>query len=391
MLLSDRVKNSISSSTVRIADQAQLLREAGEQVYDFSAGRAFEETPAYIVKATIDALISGDTHQSMARGKTIYREAIAEKLQRDNGISADPETELIATMGCKQGLTIALIASINAGDEVIIEDPCFVSYRQTIEYLGGKAIPVPLREENNFRWTSAELEKAITPRTRAIIICSPHNPTGIVHTAAELQVIADIAIRYNLTVITDEVYERVVWTGHKHTNLATLPGMKQRTITLMSFTKSFAMGGWRIGFIYSSPEIINQLEKLQQHLITSVNSFVQIGATVACGQPPGKEILEYWAEWEKKVHYAADFINGIPGLSCKKSEAGFYAWTKINIAGVSSLNFTEQLLRKQKVAVVDGASFGSAGEHYFRFTCVRSWEELEVGLQRLSLFVSDYE
>ncbi len=388
MILSDRVKNSLSSSTVLIADKAQRLREEGENIYDFSAGRAFEPTPEYISEATIEAIRSGDTHQTMARGKTAYREAIAKKLERENGIIADPAREIIATMGCKQGLTISLLATINPGDEVIVEDPCFVSYRQIIQYLGGKVVEVPLKEENRFRWTKTDLEEKIGPATKVIIMCSPHNPTGTVHTREDLQLVADIAIRHNLIVIIDAVYERVVWGNHTYSSLAALPGMKERTITLMSFTKSFSMGGWRIGFIYSSAEIIFQLEKLQQHLITSVNSFVQAGAAIACQESPRQEVLNYWKEWEKKIRYVTEEVNRIPGLSCTMPEGGFYAWIKIDIPGISSPEFTERLLTTEKVAVVDGASFGKMGDQYFRFTCVKSWEELEEGLKRLKHFTA---
>lgn len=387
MILSQRVKDSVSSSTVRIADRAQQLREQGEIVFDFSAGRAFENTPEYISQATIEAIAKGDTHQTMAKGKTIYRKAIAEKLHRENKITVDPDTEVIATMGCKQGLTIGLLATMNPGDEVIVEDPCFVSYKQTVNYLGGKVVEVPLREENNFRWDREELESAITPKTKVIIMCTPHNPTGTVHTQSDLSMVADIAIKHNLIVITDEVYERVTWGDHTHVNLASIAGMKERTITLMSFTKSFAMGGWRVGFIYSSKEIIKQLEKLQQHLITSVNSFVQIGAALACQEGASEEVLNYWKDWEKKVKYTTEAINNIPGLTCKMPEGGFYAWTRIDIPGISGVEFTDRLLDEYKVAVVDGASFGDMGKNYFRFTCVKSWEELEQGVDRLYKFV----
>lgn len=387
MILSQRVRESISSSTVRIADKAQRLREEGETVFDFSAGRAFEPTPDYISEAAISAINNGDTHQTMAKGKTCYRRAIAKKLARENNIIANPDTEVIATMGCKQGLTIGLLATINPGDEVIVEDPCFVSYKQTVQYLGGRVVEVPLREENNFRWNKKELENAITSGTKVMIMCSPHNPTGTAHTRPDLEMIADIAIKHNLIVITDEVYERVVWGNRKHINLSTIDGMKERTITLMSFTKSFSMGGWRVGFIYSSEEIIKQLEKLQQHLITSVNSFVQAGAAIACEKPPSEAVLKYWEDWEQKIRYVTSAMNKIPGLSCKMPEGGFYAWTRIDIPGISSPEFTERLLNEYKVAVVDGASFGKMGENYFRFTCVKSWEEIKQGLDRLQKFV----
>ena len=242
MKISKRAKASVVSATVGIADEVQRKRENGESVFDFSAGRAFETTPAYIAEAAINAIRTGDTHQTMAKGKTSYRRAIAEKLLRDHNVIANPETEIIATAGCKQGLTISLLAVLDPGDEVIVEDPCFVSYKETIKYLGCTFKTVPLRAENDFRWDKLELEAAIGPNTKAILICTPHNPTGTVHTETDLQLIAEVCIKHNLVAITDEVYDRVAWGDHKHNSLCTRPGMDERTITLMSFTKSFAMG-----------------------------------------------------------------------------------------------------------------------------------------------------
>ena len=385
--ISTRVQNSEPSSTVMIADKAKSLREEGKKVFDFSAGRAFEPTPGYVVEAAIEAMRSGDTHQTMARGTTAYRKACAVKLQRENNITADPEKEIVATMGAKQGLTISLLALINPGDEVIVEDPCFVSYKQIIHYLGGKAIPVPLRAENNFRWDKEELESCISPKTKAIILCTPHNPTGVVHTLEDLQEMAELAIKYNLYVITDEVYERMTWGGREHINLATLPDMKSRTITLMSLTKSFSMGGWRIGFVYADHTIIKELEKLQQHLITSVNSFVQAGGAVAFGREPLAEVRGYWMEWEKKVKFFTEALDNIEGFKCKMPEGSFYAWTDISELDISSETFATQLLIEKNVAVIHGSSFGKTGEDYIRITCVKSWDEINEGLNRIRAFV----
>ncbi len=387
--ISTRVQNSEPSSTVMIADKARSLREEGKKVFDFSAGRAFEPTPGYVIEGAIDAMRAGDTHQTMAKGTTVYRKACSIKLQRENNITADPEKEIVATMGAKQGLTISLLALINPGDEVIVEDPCFVSYKQTIHYLGGKAVPVPLRPENNFRWNKEELESYISPKTKAIILCSPHNPTGVVHTNEDLQEIAGLAVKHNLYVITDEVYERMAWGGREHINMATLPGMKSRTITLMSLTKSFSMGGWRIGFVYAEQAIVRALEKLQQHLITSVNSFVQAGGAIAFGQEPLPEVKAYWTEWQKKVKYFTEALNDIDGLKCSMPEGSFYAWTDISALNISSESFANQLLMKENVAVIHGSSFGKIGENYIRITCVKSWEEINEGLGRIRTFVQE--
>ncbi|UII80352.1 pyridoxal phosphate-dependent aminotransferase [Flagellimonas sp. CMM7] len=387
MVLSKRVLNSATSATVRIADKAQSIRENGDKVFDFSAGRAFEHTPKYVLDAAIEAMRNGETHQTMAKGTTAYRAACAIKLKRENAIEANPETEIVATMGCKQGLTVSLLTILNPGDEVIVEDPCFVSYQQTINYLGGVPVAVPLLPENKFRWKREQLEKAITSKTKAIIFCTPHNPTGVVHTLEDLEEIAYVAKKHNLVVITDEPYERTVWGGKKHLNLATLQGMDKHTITLMSLTKSFSMGGWRLGFAYANPEKIRQMSKLQQHLITCVNSFAQAGGIAAYSQPPKDEVLDYWLEWEKKVVYFTEEIDKIEGLSCYTPEGGFYAWVDISATGISSDEFCDRLLEEQQVAIIPGASFGQMGENYVRINCVKSWEEIEGGLKGLTNFV----
>ena len=385
--LSERVTKSQLSATVGIADELSRLRENNEKVFDFSAGRATENTPAYIIKASIHAMQSGATHQTMAKGTTSYRKACAAKLARENSIIANPDSEIVATMGIKQGMTNTLLALLNPGDEVIVEDPCFVSYHQLISYCGGKSIAVPIRHEHNFRWETDALEAAITSNTKAILINSPQNPTGTVHTKEDLEKIVDIAIRHNLYVISDEVYERVTWDGRSHYNIARLPGMKERTITLMSLTKSFAMGGWRTGFVYASTPIISQMVKLQQHLITSCNAFVQAGSAVAFGEPPKQEVVDLWKSWEEKCAFATTFLDQVDGLSVQMPEGGYYAWTDISQLGISSQVFAERLLKEHKVGVIPGRSFGAMGENYVRVTCVRSWDELKEGLERIKKFV----
>lgn len=385
--ISDRVANSQQSSTVGIADLATRLRENGERVYDFSAARAFEPTPSYIIEEAIRAMKAGDTHQTMAQGTTEYRNAIAEKLKRENNIIADPETEIIATMGVKQGLTISFLAIINPGDEVIVEDPCFPTYKQLINYLGGIPKAVPLRPENRFRWDKDELEKSITSKTKAILLNSPQNPTGVVHTKEDLRVIADLAIRHNLYVLSDEVYERIPWQGRKHYNICNLDGMKNRTVTLNSFTKSFSMGGWRIGYIYGPETIIESLNKLQQHLITSCNSFVQAAAALAFSEPPRQVVLDYWKQWEQKTIFVANELNEIPGISCPVPEAAFFVWADISKLGMPSKEFVERLLSEEKVALVHGSSFGNNGEGYFRMTCSKTEKDNLEGLKRIKRFV----
>jgi len=387
IIISDRVSNSDESSTVKIADVTKVLIESGKDVLDFSAGRALEPTPKYVIEEAIKAMWAGDTHQTKAKGTNAFRNAVAKKLERENNIHANPSTEIIATMGVKQGLTISLLAIINPGDEVIVEDPCFVSYKQLVQYLGGIPVAVPLREKNNFKWDMDELESHITPKTKAIIFNNPHNPTGKVHSKEDLNKLAEVVKRNNLFLLSDEVYERVTWGDRKHISFASLPGMKNHTITLFSLTKSFAMGGWRVGFVYTNETIVQALEKLQQHLITSCNSFVQAAAVKAFGESPKEEVTVIWNDWEKKCEFATKALNEIPGIQCKMPEGAFYAWVNIKDLGISSREFTEKLLEQQNVAVIHGSSFGKFGEGYFRMTCVKSKNDLQEGINRIEKFI----
>ncbi|MGH9944260.1 MAG: pyridoxal phosphate-dependent aminotransferase [Pyrinomonadaceae bacterium] len=381
--LSQRVRETPASATVLIADIAAGLRRQGLDVIDFSAGRASEPTPAYISRAASQAMLAGDTHQTMAQGKPDFRAACARKLARENGISLDPDENIIATLGCKQGLTLALLATINPGDEVIIEDPCFVSYAPTIRFCGGTPVAVPLRREHGFRWDRDELEAAVTKRTRAVLFCSPHNPTGIVHTAADLDVIAGVAGRHDLFVIADEIYERVTWGGRRHTSISTLTDLRERVIGLMGLTKSFAMGGWRIGFAYAPTRVIEAMVTVQQHLMTCAGAFAQTGAGVALRDAPPTEVTSLWGDWERRCRFVTAELNRIPGVSCEMPEGGFYAWIDVSGIGEKSEALAERLLREHHVALVPGTAFGAHGEGFLRMTCVKSWDDLHAGLERL--------
>ena len=381
--LAKRVAETPPSATVAIADMTKSMRRQGIDIIDFSAGRAAEHSPDYINDAAAKALMTGDTHQTMARGTPEYREMIALKLARDNGITANPEKHIIATLGCKNGLTLALIATINPGDEVIVEDPCFVSYQATIGFYGGVPVAVPLRAENNFRWTKDDLEAAITDRTRAILFCSPHNPTGTVHSEADLDIIAEVAKKYNLIVISDEIYERLTLGGRHHSCIATRPDMKERSITLMGFTKTFSMGGWRIGFAYAPEPIIQAMTAIQQHIMTCAGSFTQAGAAAALADEYRPEVKEMWLDWEKRCDFVVSEINRIPKVSCDPPEGGFYAWINIEQTGESSASLVERLLSEHHVALVPGSAFGSNGEGYIRMTCVKSWSDLKLGIKRI--------
>jgi aspartate aminotransferase len=386
-LVSPRARSIPQSKTVAIADLAAKLRREGASVVDFSAGRAAEATTTVVCEAAKEALSKGDTHQTEARGRPLYLEACAEKLKRENGLDVDPATNVIATLGCKNGLLLSLMASLSPGDEVLVEDPCFVSYEPEITVAGGVAVRVPLRPENGNRWSREDLESAVTPKTRAILFCSPHNPVGVVHTEEDLLVIAEVAQTHDLVVIADEIYEAVTWGGRKHLPIASLPGMANRTIGLMGMTKSYSMGGWRIGYAYASEALIAAMTKVQQHCMTCASSFTQMGATKALSDEVTRSMKELWRDWEKRCEYATSTLNAVDGLSAAMPEGAFYAWIDISATGLGSQEFAEKLLTEKKVAAVPGGAFGKTTDHYLRVTCVRSWEELKDGVGRIEEFV----
>ncbi len=387
-LTSKRAGGIPESSTVAIADLATRMRRDGRSVVDFSAGRAAEHSPEIVCEAAVEAMRHGQTHQTEARGRPEYLRACAEKLKRCNGLTMNPEKNLIATLGCKQGLVLSLLASIDAGDEVIIEDPCFVSYAPTIRLFGGEPVAVPLRAENRFRWHADDLQNAVTDKTRVILYCSPHNPAGVVHSREDLDVIAQIAMQHDLTVIADEIYEAVTWGGRKHLCLAQVPGMESRTIGLMGMTKSYNMGGWRIGYAYAAPHFIVQMTKLQQHLMTCAGSFAQLGAARALAEDVTETMQPLWTDWETRCRYVTDELNSHPLLSVTMPEGGFYAWVDISRTGLSSPEFCTRLVEEKQVAAVPGGSFGPGSDDRVRITCVRSWDEVREGVSRIISFVS---
>lgn len=387
-MISTRIEDVPESSTVAIADLAARMRRQGEDVVDMSAGRAAEHSPDIVVEAAVAAMRAGKTHQVEARGLPEYLEAVASKLRSENGIDVDAERNVIATLGCKQGLVLSLLSAIDSGDEVIVDDPCFVSYGPTISMLGGKTVVVPSSHDSRFCWTEEALERVVTARTRAIVLCSPHNPAGTVHSEADLEPIASVANRHDLTVIADEIYEAVVWGGREHKPIYSLPGMQDRVIGLMGMTKSYSMGGWRIGYAYASGDRIDAMTKAQQHLMTCASSFGQIAAARAL-QPDVVEVMQpVWSDWEARCRYATEALNGLTPLSVSAPEGGFYGWIDIAETGLTSTEFCTRLLREHRVATVPGESFGPASRHFVRVTCVRSWDELWEGVKRVGEFVS---
>ena len=266
----------------------------------------------------------------------------------------------------------------------------FVSYGPTIELAGGVPVAAPLDPEAGYRWDAKALEDRITDKTKAILFCSPHNTLGVVHTLQDLQVIADIAVKHNLVVLADEIYEAVTWGGRKHTPIASLPGMAERTLGMMGMTKSYSMGGWRLGYAYGPEILIDKMAMVQGHLMTCASVINQHAGIKALSETVTNELRgTVWAQWEERCAYVASTLNSMDLLSCAQPEGGFYCWLDISQTGLSPTGFCQQLLRSYNVATVPGDSFGRLGDNFVRVTCVKSQEDVEQAMQQIARFISD--
>ncbi len=383
-VLARRVQGLADSATIRLADLATARHEKGLPVWDFSAGRPPDSTPLSICEEAMRAMRAGDTHQTPARGQRRYLEAVSGKLLRENGLSVDPEREIVATLGCKQGLMLALSVLLDPGDEVVIEDPAFVSYGPAIEMLGGRPVAAPLRAENGFRWRREDLERVVGDRTRVLLFCSPQNPAGSVYSRDDLRQIADFAIERDLAVIVDEIYERMTWQGREHVCLRSLDGMAERTVGLMGTTKAFAMGGWRVGFAYGPEAAVAQMVKLQAHYQTSAGSLSQRAAAFAYRGQADEELHAMWASWFESCQTLCRAVDRIPGVRCRVPEGGFYGWIDVRGLGLKSEPTVTRLIDEYGMVLVPGVAFGPASEGFLRLTAAKSTEQIERVVEALT-------
>lgn len=381
--LARRVVDMTVSPTISTTEMAVQLIKQGHDVIDLSAGRAADPTPDHILNAARDLLSKGGFKSTPAQGTMELREAAARFIGQKYGLTADPKTEVMVTYGFKHALTMLIPTLLEPGDGIIIEDPAFVSYEPLSRVWGCEVTTVPLLEKNRFRWTEAQLEAAIKPNTKAILLCSPHNPTGVVHNKADLEAIAAVAKRHDLWVITDEIYEWTLWGGSVHIGICTLPGMRERTITIVGLGKAFVMGAWRIGFVFALPEVIKQLVKFQQHCVSCVPEVIQVGALAALAAEQPKQMTDLWKEWEERCRYFSSELDSMPGITCHMPESGYFVWPNITGTGLDSRAFVHELLNTHHIAGLAGCDFGPAGEGYLRFSIVRERKNLERAIPRI--------
>ncbi|TAL32468.1 MAG: aminotransferase class I/II-fold pyridoxal phosphate-dependent enzyme [Spirochaetes bacterium] len=341
-------------------------------------------TPWRISDTGILAIRDGNTHYTSNRGLLELRTLIAETLETGLGAGYDPETEIVVTMGVSQGLDIALRTLVNPGDEVIIFEPCYVSYASTISLSHGVAVKVPALFEEEFRVNTERLKKAITPKTKAILLNYPANPTGASMGLETLQEIAALAIRHNLIVLSDEIYSSIIY-AKKHLSIASLPGMKERTVYLNGFSKSYAMTGWRLGYVAAPKYFIDVMLKIHQYTALCAPSLSQYAGIEAL-EKASKDVARMGAEYTRRRNFIAHRFNEI-GLPCLFPEGAFYVFPKISSTGLDSEEFAMRLLKAEKVAVVPGSVFGAPGEGHIRCSFATSMENIAEAMKRIEKFV----
>lgn len=378
--VAENVKNLAPSGIRRYFDIAATM----ENVVTLGIGEPSFTTPDHILRSGIASLERGQTGYTSNSGMLELREAITKHNQRLYGVSYDPNREVLVTVGVSEALFLALKAVVNPGDEVLVVEPCFVANAASVEMVGGVPVMVSTSVENEFQVTRADLEPHITDRTRAILISYPNNPTGAVLDRENLQAIADIAEQYDLVVISDEIYERLIY-NVEHVCFASLPGMWERTILLSGMSKSYAMTGWRVGYASAPVEIMEAMRKLHQYLIMSAPTMGQAAAVQALRE--GEEDVEAMRQaYDRRRRLIVDGFNTM-GLTCFEPRGAFYAFPNIEITGMTDNDFCEALLHEEQVAVIPGSAFGASGTGFIRASYTSSEANIETALERMGRFV----
>ncbi len=378
--LSQRVTELKPSGIRKFFDIAATMKD----VISLGIGEPDFDSPKPIIQAGIKSLNDNQTHYTSNKGILPLRRAINEHLQKMYGVGYDPEEEIVATVGGSEALLLAIQALLDPGDEVLLPTPCFVSYQGVILLAGGVSVEVPSRMENNFVPDPKELEKAITPRTKAILLNFPSNPTGAVADRETMIEIGKLAEKHDLIVISDEIYDRLVY-GVQHVCFAALPGMRERTILIGGFSKDYAMTGWRIGFVCAPREILDGIARIHQYVIMTAPTMAQFGALeglTSCEDFVQNMLKEY----DRRRKLVVEGFNYI-GLPTFEPRGAFYAFPKVDVTGMDDETFADRLLHDKHVAVVPGSAFGPGGEGFVRCSYATAYDQLEEALDRIHQFV----
>lgn len=381
--IADRINQVPSSSLYRLFGIAASMPEA----ISLGVGEPDFATPAPIAQRAYDAVTQKPIGYTATSGLMELREALADHLERLYAVRYEPKNEIMITVGVSEGLKCVMSALLNPGDEVIVPTPCFTAYEPEIIFAGGVPVPIQAKAENEFEVMAHEIEEKITPRTKAIFFGYPNNPTGAVLTRGNAVKIAALAEKHNLLVISDEIYDRLVY-GVEHVCFSALPGAKDRTILMGGFSKDYAMTGWRVGYICANAELLEAFSKIHQYAVMSAPTVSQFAALAALeiGEPYVQEMHERYDRRRKLI------ISGLNemGLECFEPKGAFYAFPSIKKTGLSSDEFAERLLMEEKIAVVPGSAFGLGGEGHIRLAYCKAYEQIEIALERIGKFIQKF-
>ena len=358
-----------------------------EDVISLGVGEPDFDTPWHVREEGIYTLQKGRTFYTANRGLMELRTEISNYIARNHAVQYNPATQVLVTIGGSEAIDLALRACLEPGDEVIYHEPCYVSYLPCITLADGVPVPIPLKEANDFRLTAEELEAAITPKSKALILSFPNNPTGAVMTKEDLEAIAEVIVRHDLLVITDEIYSELSYTGKKHYSLIDLPGMVERTIYINGFSKAYAMTGWRLGYCCGPEEILAQMVKIHQFAIMAAPTMSQYAGTMALKN--GASDVEMMRDsYNQRRRYLMAELERL-GIPCFEPFGAFYIFPNISQFGLSSEEFATRLIREHKVAVVPGSAFGQSGEGFVRVSYAYSIEELKQAFERIERFITE--
>ena len=381
--ISRRAATLSPSLTLKIDSEAKRMKAAGQDVVGFGAGEPDFDTPQHIKDACAKALADGFTKYTPASGIPELRQAIADKFQRENGLSYQP-SQIVVSCGGKHSCYNVILATCEEGDEVIIPAPYWLSYPEMVKLAGATPVILPTSDRTEFKVTPEQLAAAITPRTRLFILNSPSNPTGSLYTRAEIKALGDLCVARGVLIMSDEIYEKLVYDGAEHVSVAGFsPADYEHTIIVHGFAKAYSMTGWRLGYLAAPLAIASAVDAIQSHSTSNPTSFAQKGAVAALNGTQAH--LPLWlAEYAKRRSYAWERLNAIPGITCVNAKGAFYLFPNISALGLKSTEFCARLLQQELVAAVPGIAFGA--DDYLRISYATSMANIEKGLDRLERF-----
>ncbi len=378
MHIASRIKTLGTETAFEVLVKARSLEAQGRKIVHLEVGEPDFETPLRIRNAAKSALDAGYTHYGPAAGLPHVRKAIADYVSRTRGVGYGPH-QIVVTPGGKPIMFFAILACVDPGDEVIYPNPGFPIYESLINFIGAVPVPLPLTEERDFRFDIGELRARITPKTRMLILNSPHNPTGGVLTEDDLRDIAKLAVKHDIIVLSDEIYSRILYDGHRHVSIASFPGMADRTIILDGFSKSYAMTGWRLGYGVMPEDLAPVVAQLQINSNSCTASFVQMAAIEALSGPQD-DVDAMVREFRQRRDTIVEGLNAIPGITCRMPHGAFYVFPNFSALQKPSRAIADYLLNEAGVACLAGTAFGAFGEGFLRFSYANSMENIRKAL-----------